>query len=119
MNNSLGGRGCQCSIIGANQSELGVEPRHRSSGSVAEQDLFHRIIHRVAGDMRFSSFSRILLLLVSISFAVPLSGCGKDMTESEGPELGAVEAYLQEHPEEREENPEDVESEEDENAAAS
>lgn len=69
--------------------------------------------------MRFSSISRILLLLLSISFAVPLSGCGKDMTESEGPELGAVEAYLQEHPEEREENPEDVESEEDENAAAS
>ncbi len=69
--------------------------------------------------MRFSSISRILLLLLSISFAVPLSGCGKDMTESEGPELGAVEAYLQEHPEEREDNPEDAESEEDENEAAS
>ncbi|PAY18939.1 hypothetical protein CKO51_14020 [Rhodopirellula sp. SM50] len=69
--------------------------------------------------MRFSSFSRILLLLLSISFALPLSGCGKDMTESEGPELGAVEAYLQEHPEEREDNPDEAESEEDENEAAS
>ncbi|MCS7468056.1 hypothetical protein NZK35_15500 [Stieleria sp. ICT_E10.1] len=69
--------------------------------------------------MRWSSISHVLLILLSLSFAVPMSGCGKDMTESQGPELGAVEAYLQEHPEEREDNPDEAGSEEDENEAAS
>ncbi|WP_261344582.1 hypothetical protein [Stieleria maiorica] len=41
------------------------------------------------------------------------------MSEPQGPEMNAVEAYLQEHPEEREDNPDEAQSEEDENDASS
>ncbi|OYP29961.1 hypothetical protein [Rhodopirellula sp. MGV] len=39
--------------------------------------------------------------------------------EAQGPEAGAIEEYLNEHPEEREDNPDEFESEEDEFAAGS
>ncbi|WP_182866462.1 hypothetical protein [Stieleria mannarensis] len=69
--------------------------------------------------MRDTSISKLLFVLVSISLTIPMSGCGQDMSEPEGPEMGAVEAYLQEHPEEREDNPDEAQSEEDENDASS
>ncbi|QEF96247.1 hypothetical protein Mal15_02740 [Stieleria maiorica] len=69
--------------------------------------------------MRRSSISHVLLILFSLSLTVAMSGCGQDMSEPQGPEMNAVEAYLQEHPEEREDNPDEAQSEEDENDASS
>ena len=41
----------------------------------------------------------LLNLLCIASFSSLCCGCGGDATQPEGPELGSVQAYLDEHPE--------------------
>ena len=60
--------------------------------------------------MRNFSFDRFLLLGCVASLCISFSGCGKDTAVTE-PELGAIEAYLNEHPEERVDDPDDAQDE--------
>ncbi|MCA9137712.1 MAG: hypothetical protein KDB00_13165 [Planctomycetales bacterium] len=67
--------------------------------------------------MSFRSINRFLFILIAACLSVPLIGCG-DKTETKGPEMGSIEAYLQEHPEEREDDPNDPGNETNEFAAS-
>lgn len=60
--------------------------------------------------MRFTLFNRILFIIIVALLPISLGGC-ESSTEPKGPEMGAIEAYLQEHPEEREDDPDEAENE--------
>lgn len=51
--------------------------------------------------MRLNSYCRVLFCLFISALSVALIGCSESKPEAAGPELGAIEAYLNEHPEER------------------
>ena len=68
--------------------------------------------------MRYTSIRRFLLILVVASFALPLTGCA-NKSETTGPEMGSIEAYLEEHPEELQDDPDEAGNEDDEFDAGS
>ena len=50
--------------------------------------------------MHIKSFSGLILVCsIAAIVSVPLAGCGGSNMEPEGPELGALEKYLNENPE--------------------
>ncbi|MCD0460547.1 hypothetical protein U8335_10260 [Roseiconus lacunae] len=63
----------------------------------------------------FKLLSSLVCIMLGLFFAV---GCEGD-SEAQGPELGEIEQYLNDHPEEREDNPDDFEDEQDELSAGS
>ena len=67
--------------------------------------------------MRYKSLWQCFAVAMIATLSLSLSGCGTS-TEPTKPEDGSIEAYLQEHPEESVDDPEEAGSEEDENAAS-
>ena len=58
--------------------------------------------------------SKILFVCFLIVFAMPLAGCGDggvDRTKTKGPEMGELQAYLNEHPELMDESSDDEDQE--------
>lgn len=67
--------------------------------------------------MRCSLIARLFIILIAAFLSIPLTGCGES-TQPKGPEVGSIEAYLQEHPEEREDDPNEFGNEADEFSAS-
>ena len=67
--------------------------------------------------MRSDFVCKTLLIACVICVTISFAGC-EGSTEPKEPEMGAIEAYLQEHPEELEEDLTEAQSEEDEFGAS-
>lgn len=69
--------------------------------------------------MRFSFLTRLMLVVAAASLSLSLLGCDSKPQEAQGPEMGEIEAYLQEHPEERVDDPDEAGDESEEFEAGS